>query len=289
MPFRITKICCLILLSVLTVCAFGQGFQQATGVVPPNVNLKDVSIIQRLGSQVPLNVPFRDQEGSTVTFGTMLHGKPAIVLAIFYQCAGVCSVETENLVIALEKMTDLKVGKDFDVVLLGIHPKETVDMAQTKLKETLASSPNFKGTSSGWHMLTGTLPNIRSVTSSLGFFYTYDESTDIINHPAGLMFLTSSGVVSSYILGANFTVEGIRKDLGIAKRNQIGIKSPDIFFGCIHIDPLTGRRSIVIENVLRVAGVLTIAAVGLTLLTLTGKTKWSKRNQDLLEEDPDEV
>ena len=268
----------IILFSIATgSLAFGQGFQQATGVVPPNINLKDVTIIQRLGNQLPTTDPFKDQNDSTVTLGSILKGRPVLLLAIFYQCTGVCTLEMENMVSTLEQMDDLKVGRDFDVVIVGINPKETPDLAKAKLAETLATSPKFKGTESGWHFLTGTLPNIRSVTNRLGFFYTYDAENDIINHPAGLMFLTPSGVVSSYILGAKYTSDAFRKDIAIASKNQIGIKSADIFFGCIHVDPLTGRRSIVIENVLRVAGVITVVTVLLTLLTLSGKTKWSKK------------
>jgi protein SCO1/2 len=257
--------------------ALGQGYQQATAVVRPNVDLKDVRIIQRLGNQLPTDVEFKDQDGKSVTLGGLLKGRPALMLAIFYRCQGVCTLEMENLASTLAKMDDKRVGRDFDVIIIGIDPKETPDIAKDKLNETIATSSKLKGTDSGWHFLTGSLKNIRAVTNPLGFFYTYDEANDIVNHPAGLMFVTSTGIVSSYILGANYTVDGFRKDLDLAKKNQIGVKSPDIFFGCIHIDPLTGKRSIVIQNVLKVAGVITILALALTLLTLTGKAKWGKK------------
>ena len=257
--------------------SWGQGFQQATGVVPPNINLDDVKIIQRLGNQLPTDVPFIDQDGKSVTIGSLLRGKPVMMLAIFYRCTGVCSVEMENLASTLEKMSDVQVGKDFDVIVVGIDPVETPDLAKDKLRETLATAAKFKGTEAGWHFLTGKMPNIRAVTNKLGFFFTYDADNDIVNHPAGIMFLTPTGVVSSYILGATYAPADFKKDLAIAQKSQIGVKSPDIFFGCIHVDPLTGKRSIVIENVLRVAGVITVLAVMLTLLTLTGKAKWIKK------------
>jgi len=261
----------------MSIAAFGQSFQQATAVPPPNIDLKDVKIIQRIGNQLPMDVPFIDQDGKSVTLGSLKSGRPVLMLAIFYLCTGVCSLEMENLATTLGKMNDLKVGKDFDVIIIGINPKETPDLAKAKLVETLATSPNFKDTKSGWHFLTGSLDNIHAVTNKLGFFYTYEPSTETINHPAGIMFVTPAGVVSSYILGAKFEADDIKRDLATAKKNQLGIKSPDIFFGCIHIDPLTGKRSIVIENVLKVAGVVTVLAILLTLLTLSGKTRLARK------------
>jgi len=270
----------LVLLLLMAAFCCGQGFQQVTAVVPANVNLKDVKIIQRLGSQLPMDVEFKDQLGQSVTFGSMLHGRPALVLAIFYRCAGVCSIEMQNLAETLATMDNPRIGRDFDVIVVGINPKETPDLARAKLAQTIATYPKFKGTQAGWHFLTGTLSNIRSVTNKLGFFFTYDPVKDVVNHSAGVMFLTPTGAVSSYILGARYTVDGFRSDIQLAGKNQIGVKSPDIFFGCIHIDPLTGKRSIVIENVLKVAGVVTVTVLLLTLLTLSGKAKWGKKRSE---------
>ena len=274
-----------ILAWVITASAFGQSFQQATAVPPPNVDLSNVKIIQRIGNQLPMDVPFTDQDGKSVTLGSFKSGRPVLMLAIFYLCTGVCSLEMESLATTLGKMTDLKVGKDFDVVIVGINPKETPDLAKAKLAETLATSPNFQGTKAGWHFLTGTLPNIRSVTNKLGFFYTYDPETETINHAAGIMFVTPTGVVSSYILGAQFDSDEIRRNIATAKKSQLGIKSPDIFFGCIHIDPLTGKRSIVVENVLKVAGAITVLGILLTILTLSGKTRLARKRAE--KKDPD--
>lgn len=263
---------------MLAACAQGQGgFQQATAVLPRSVDVKNVKIIQRIGNQIPTDVPFLDQDGKSVTLGSLLGKKPALLLAVFYRCTGVCSIELENLVATLDQMKDRRVGRDFDVIVVGIDPVETPELAKAKLAQTLNTFPGLRPTKDGWHFLTGTPANIHAVTNPMGFYYTYDAQKDIVNHPAGLMFLTPSGIVSSYILGAQFPAKAIVADLDTAKRNQLGVKSADIFFGCIHIDPLTGKASIVIQNVLMVAGVLTVLIIGLTLLTLSGHARWRRR------------
>jgi len=260
------------------------GIQQPTAILPRNLDVSKIKIIQRIGNQLPLDAQFKDQDGKAVTFGSLFHNRPAMVLAIFYRCTGVCGVELANLVETLDKLKSKKVGKDFDIIVVGIDPVETPDLAKDKLKETLATSKNLKGTDSGWHFLTGDLKTIRSVTNPLGFYYTYDEAQDIVNHPAGLMFATPTGVVSSYILGAQYTPKAIEVDLETAGKNQLGIKSKDIFFGCIHIDPLTGKTSIVIENVLKVFAAVTALSLLFTILALSGKTKWKKKKQSGVDE-----
>jgi len=257
---------------------FGQGgVQQTTAVLPRNLDVSQIKIIQRIGNQIPAGAKFKDQDGKSVTFGSLLHGRPVLVLAIFYRCTGVCGVELANLVDTLDKMKTKRVGRDFDVIVVGIDPVETPDLAKDKLSETLATSASLKGTAAGWHFLTGDLKSIRSVTNPLGFYYTYDAAQDIVNHPAGLMFVTPAGVVSSYILGARYTPEAIGADIDLAGKNQLGVKSADIFFGCIHIDPLTGKTSLVIENVLKVLAAVTVLSLALTILTLSGRARWRKR------------
>jgi protein SCO1/2 len=260
------------------------GFQQTAAVPPVNLDVSNIKIIQRIGNQIPNSAQFRDQEGKVVTIGSLLNKRPAILLAIFYRCTGVCGIELANLVFTLDKMESKRVGRDFDVIVLGIDPVETPDLAKGKLLQTLATSSNLKGTESGWHFLTGSMQAIHSVTNPIGFYYTYNEAQDIVNHPAGLMFVTPTGIVSSYILGAKYTPEAITENLDIAGKNQLGIKSADIFFGCIHVDPLTGKRSIVIQKVVGLAAGFTVLVLLVSVLTLSGKARWRKREVKTVDE-----
>lgn len=271
------------LLAVATSFAQG-GFQQPTGVPPLNVDASKVKIIQRIGNQIPTATAFVDQFGKQVTFGEVLGKRPALVLAIFYRCTGVCGVELARLVAALGDTPSKRIGRDFDVIVVGIDPLETPELANAKLRQTLATSPELKGTDAGWHFLTGKLTDIQSVTNSMGFYYTFDPGKDVVNHAAGLMFVTPTGVVSSYILGARYSSDVISANLDTAAKGQLGIKSPDIFFGCFHVDPLTGKVSVVIENVIRLGAVVTVVSLLLTVLTLSGKTRWKKRTKKTVDE-----
>jgi protein SCO1 len=255
-------------LSLLVAVAGAQDFDQPVGSTTPAVNLAGVKIVQKLGSVIPQDTQFLDQHGKPVKLSDLLHSKPLIVVPIFYRCTGVCSLEYQSLLAALPKMKQ-KVGRDFDVVVVSIDPNEGPALAEGKWESTLASTPDLKGTESGWHFLTGDLKSIRSLTDALGFYYKYDASKDLINHPSGIMILMPDGLVSSYILGANYDPTILAANIDRAGKKLIGKRAPDVFFGCVHIDPLTGQRSIVIEGVLRLAGLVTVLGI-LGTVTMLG-------------------
>lgn len=258
--------------------AAAQGSQIAVtpGEAPKTMDREAVRIDQKLGNQVPLDAAFRDRAGKAVTFGQQLEGRPSIVLPIFYECSGVCNLELRGSLEALKGLKSWTLGKDFNVVVVGIHPKEEPHLAQGKY-ESSVNELQKAGTENGWKFLVGDEPNIRKVTDALGFKYTYDERKNEIQHPSGIMFLTPDGRVSSYIYGATYTPEAFDKNLRVAARNIIGDRVEEIFFGCVMVDPITGRRSLVIRNVLKVAGVATVGVMGFSYLVLTGRARIRRR------------
>jgi protein SCO1/2 len=256
-----------------SVIAGAQQFASDSGVATSTTALKGVYVEQRVGTQLPLGAKFLDRDGNPVTLDEVGSRRPLIVLPLFYRCQGVCNVEFQNLLSALEKNRSMRVGSDFDVVILGIDPTEGPNLANGKFQDAQREFPSLM-VGKGWHFLTGTLANIHSITDALGFYYTYDAQKDLINHPSGLMFVSPGGTISSYILSPSFTPSDLQQDLLFAKKSEVGPKVKDVFFGCIHIDPLTGKRSLVFEKVLRVAGYafLVIAVAGITLLSRNVKT-----------------
>ena len=238
------------------VCS-AQGFNDPVYAAPATGTVNNIHLDQRMGNQVPLDVDFADENGKAVKLGDCFRSRPVVLLPIFYRCKGVCGLELENLLYAIPKMKR-KVGRDFDVVAISIDPQEGPVLAQGKKASVLASSPSMKGTDNGWHFLTGSLANIQKVTDSLGFFYHFDAATDTVDHPSGVMILTPFGIVSKYILTASFEPATVDKELDAANANTVGVKTNDTFFGCVHTDPVTGRKSIVIVRFLSIAGAVTV-------------------------------
>jgi len=236
------------------------------------VDTSRVHVVQKLGAVVPLDDSFKDETGASIKVGDILKQRPAIILPIFYRCKGVCSVELQGLVATLPNV-EQKIGKDYDVIVLSIDPQEGPDLAKAKKESTLATSTNFKGTDNGWHFLTGSLANIRRLTDALGFYFTYDAAKDLVTHPSGLMFVTQSGTISSYVLGASYNPAQLGHNINIANAQKLGAKVQDVFLGCVHIDPITGHRSIVIERFLSLLALLTVGGIVTTITVLGIKSR----------------
>ena len=219
-----------------------------------------MKIDQNIGAQVPLDAKFTDEHGQNIQFGSLLGKRPVILLPMFFLCKGVCGKETDNLLKTIAKLEDMQVGRDYDVVLLSINPKETPELALNK-KTSLLKVMKGASNDEGYHFLTGEMDEIRKVTNSVGFgfAFTYDGSDVRINHPAGLMFLTPSGKVSQYIMGSDYAKPVVADAIKLAAAEKMGRKAETVLLGCVMIDPITGQRSLVIENVIRlVAGLFAI-------------------------------
>lgn len=246
------------------------------GEVARDPEAAKIGIEQRLGQPVMAHANFRDDTGKPVKLSDLLGKRPILLLPIFYTCTGACNLELTGVVDALNQSSALKVGRDFDIVALGIHPKETPEMAKNKKMLTLRTLKG-KTDTGAWRFLTGDTESTRAVTDSLGFKYTYDEGKDRVNHPAAIMVITPKGTISSYILGARYTSTQLQGYLTIAAKEEVGQKAKTILLGCVHLDPVTGKRSIVIENVLRLFGVVTLFSMAVWFGALTGKRWWERR------------
>lgn len=241
----------------------------------------DVRVDQRLNEFVPLDTTFKDDNGQTVQLKQYFKDKAVVVLPVFYKCAGVCETELYNLADSLKGFKRDFVGREFEVVVVGIDPKETPKDAAAK-KDTVIAS--YMGPSTdqkkrlmaetGWHFLTGDLSSIRKTTDALGFKFSYDKTNGSIVHPAGLMVLTPAGKISRYFVSTEYPQRLLLDSIKDASQNIIGARDDRPFFmACIQIDPLTGQKTMNIMNTLKTAGVLTLLALGVSIVA------WNKKHK----------
>ncbi len=272
MASKFQKIASIASIAFIASIASAQNANDPNAVRPGGPLQAEMGIDQHYGAQVPLDATFKDETGRKVKFGDMLQGKPVILLPMFFGCNGVCRLEVEDLFKTLEKDKDLHTSKDFDVVMLSINPTETPKLAADK-KALILSAYHVPGGEEGVHGLVGDLENIHKVTDTIGFRYKYDPNTQLINHPAGLMVLDKNGVVRGYMYGAEYPTLVLTNNLNAASKGIQGEKPEVILLGCVMIDPKTGRRTIVVENLMKVIGTMTALALGGSILYMTKKYK----------------
>jgi protein SCO1/2 len=221
--------------------------------------LQQVDFEQRLGTQVPLDLPFRDETGRTVRLGEYFQGKPVVLTLSYYECPMLCTLVLNGLTSALRALR-FDLGKEFVAINVSFNPRETPELAAAK-KATYLKEYRRPGSEAGWHFLTGDEESIRRLTDSVGFRYAWDERSQQYAHATGLVVLTPGGQIARYFYGVEFSPRDLRFGLIEAAEGKIGSPVDKLLLYCFHYDPSTGRYSALALNSIRIGGVLTVAAL----------------------------
>ena len=238
---------------------------------------RDVRWDQKLDGTVDLTTAFRDESGKEEPLGSFIHNRPAIVVMPFYKCPGQCTTELNNMTDTLkDEKFKFRVGRDFDIIVVSIDPKEGAALSTAKKKEYL-DVLGQPGAASGWHFLTGREANIKKLADEIGFRYKYDLKTDQYAHPTGLTVLTPKGKLSRYLLGAVYSPKDMRLALTEAGQGRIGTVADQFVLACYHYDPQTGTYGPAVFKIIQVMCFATVAVVGGFMLLSFRKDVGEKR------------
>jgi protein SCO1/2 len=257
---------------VLALCAAPSWAQQAPDSSLPSP-LREVGFEQKLGDQVPLDLPFVDSEGNEVVLGDYFGAERPVVLAlVYYECPILCSMVLGGLVSSLDILT-FEPGADYEVVVVSFDPGETPELAALKRTNTI-DQLGREGAEKGIHFLTGQPASIDALTSAVGFSYTYDEETDQYAHASGVTILTPEGKVSRYLFGVEYAPKDMRLALVESAQLKIGSAVDQLLLFCYLYDPQTGKYGAATMNLVRLGG-------GITLLGVVGFIVLSRRRDRL--------
>ena len=221
--------------------------------------LSRISFDQKLGVQISLDLPFRDENGKAVTLRNYFGQKPVVLVLGYYQCPMLCTLTFNGMV---EAMNDMRwsIGREFNVVHVSIDPKETPELAAAK-KATYLHRYGRPEAESGWHFLTGDEPAIRKLADEVGFHYAYDPAVKQYAHPSGLIILTPGGKTAKYLFGVSFAPAEVYAALQGASANKVGSPIERLVLLCFHYSPIHGKYGALIMTIIRVLGVLTLAGM----------------------------
>ena len=82
------------------------------------------------------------------------------------------------------------------------------------------------------------------------------------------MVLTPEGRVARYFYGVEYPARDLRLGLVEASQGKIGNPTDQVLLYCYHYDPVTGKYGLVVMNVVRVAGALTVLVLGLFMFVM---------------------
>ena len=252
-------------------CALRLSAQDSSG---RPLLLRDVGIDQKLNEQVPLDLTFVDETGQSVHLRSFFEGKPVVLALVYYECPMLCTQVLNGLVRSL-KNVKLDAGRDFSVIAVSINPRESTELAAAK-KRIYVGIYERPGGDKGWHFLTGTEAASKALANAVGFRYAYDQVTGQYAHASGIMLLTPEGRTSRYFYGIEYPARDLRLGLVEASENKIGSPVDQLLLFCYHYDPTTGKYGLVILNVIRAAGVVTVLAIAGFMLLMFRREKYSK-------------
>jgi protein SCO1/2 len=226
--------------------------------VVPGV-LGTVAFEQRLNEQLPLDLPFRDENGKAVKLGDYFGRKPVVLSFVYYECPMLCTQVLNGLESALGVL-DESVGDEFEVVTVSFDARETPALASGKKKAYLERYQR-DGAEQGWHFLTGEQASIDALTKAAGFSYAWDEQTQQFAHASGIVVATPAGKLARYFFGIDYSPRDLQFALIESSSGKIGSLAERLLLYCYHYDPATGNYGFVAMRAVRLGGIVTLVAL----------------------------
>jgi len=228
----------------------------------PTYKGNGVTVDEHVGARIPLDAKFRTADGAIVTLAEVVRGELPVILTFNYSdCPMLCSVQLNGLTTALPAIAQagpgpdaskgdvgFHVGAQYRIVTIDLEPNEAVDKIKKMRDRYLARVPegDRERAQSGWTFLLAAVPGddtqILRVADAVGFKYTYLPQRAEWAHPAALIFLSATGVVSRYVYGIEFDSKMMRESI-----YKAGLAEPATAVGfmnrCYHFDPDENNHS----------------------------------------------
>ncbi|PHQ33387.1 SCO family protein [Rhodopirellula bahusiensis] len=233
--------------------------------VPKGV--EDVTVEQRLGNNLPGDMKLVDSKGRKFTLSHYLDGERSLILTLNYSnCPMLCNVQLNQLAQSLDKMDDLKIGEDFQLLSVSIDPTETDQRLRDTKKRYVEQVPSHEKADEGWSFTRTTKANVERLAKEVGFSYKYNSRTKEYAHPAMLAFVSPDGVITRYSLGVAFPPDQMKLALVEAGQGNVGDIVDQFVLWCYSYDPNENSYVPQAWKMMRAGGLITITLLGLALL-----------------------
>lgn len=225
----------------------------------PDALLEKVGIDQKLGEVLPPDLEFTNSSGEKVKLGDLVSERPVVLSLVYYECPMLCTMVLNGM-LKMMNVLEFDAGKEFDVITVSIDPRETPELAANK-KALYLERYRRESAAEGWHFLVGDQANVSALAEAAGYQYAYDESTDQFAHGSAIVVVTPEGKISRYFYGIKYSPVDVRLALVEASKEEIGSLTDAVLLSCFQYDPLEGKYSLAVMQVVRLVGILTVVLV----------------------------
>jgi protein SCO1/2 len=238
---------------------------------PETTNPTGVSIPmgvdERLGTIIPLDVPFVNEQGASVTLRDLVNG-PTVLTFLYYGCADACGTLITGIARVLRTYAD-KPETAPNIITISVDENEKPADAM-KARAMAFESIEKPYPENRWRFLTGPAQSIKKITDATGFRFVKKDGD--IDHPLCLIILSPKGKVVRYIMGADFLPMDLNLSLMEANAGTVQPTIARVLRYCFKYNPASRQF---VFNVLRVSATVIIALVALFVayLALSGKRR----------------
>lgn len=226
-----------------------------------------VSFRPELDTDVPLDLEFMGDDGRRTLLRDRLNPeRPTVLVLMYYRCPTMCGLLLNGAINAFTDIT-LTPGLDFNFLVVSFDATETHVTAAANKFNALEMFGSHEQ-ADNWHFMVGNEREVRLLTSAVNFGFKWDPVDEQYAHGSGLLILTPAGRISRFLPGVFFPRRDLQLALIEAGEGRIGTLSDRLALLCYEYNPETGRYGLLINRIVLVACLITIAAVAWLILSL---------------------
>jgi protein SCO1/2 len=243
------------------------------------LEVRGVDLVDRAGAALPLDLAFTTSAGEPVTLRALLTpGRPVVLHLVYFNCPMLCSLVLNGYVEAARDL-DWVPGREYDVVTVSFDPRDTPEKAAAA-KRTHVEALGKEGAASGWHFLVADSAAARALADSVGFGYRWLPDRKEFAHAAGMFVVTPEGILSRTLFGLSPGSRELRYSLVEASAGRLGTPFDRVVLYCLRYDDREHAYVLVARNVMKIGGLLTLAALGILLGALWSRERRGRRRYD---------
>jgi len=243
------------------------------------VRQEAASMADKLGAMVDRSLEFTDERGYPLKLSQFFPGQRPVILDLgYFGCPRICGAVMHGMVDALGQLA-LEPGQDYDILSVSIDAREHPELAKAKKESFLVHFAKLHA-EEGWHFAVGKEPAIQALTSSVGFRFFWSEHTNSFEHPSALVFLSPDGKVTRVLQAlpsepgkVEFPAGDVKLALLEASEGKLGTFWDKVQLSCLTFDPVTHTYSVTAMTVMRIGGVVTLAAIALMITIMLRREK----------------
>ncbi len=231
-------------------------------------DLEGVGIDEQRGSQIDLNLKFKDESGQEVSLARYFGDsqQPVILSPVYYSCPGLCNFHLNALTDGMKQM-DWTLGEKFKAIAVSFDVTEDSKVASKK-KAAYMTAYGRPAAETGWHFLTGDEANVKALMTNLGFKYKWSAEANEWAHASAAIIVTPDGKISRYLPGLQIDPKDLKLALNEASSGKIGTFVDKLVLYCFQYNPHQSKYTLYAFNIMKLGGALMVLVLALWLLPI---------------------